>query len=62
MELRTRGRLNQIRGEIKRRWGRLTGDDVLEAEGDLEKLIGKIQQRSGKRHYPIRRWFRHQAI
>ncbi|MGO9604576.1 MAG: CsbD family protein [Candidatus Binataceae bacterium] len=62
MYLKTRGRLNQLKGEIKRRWGKLTFNDVLEAQGDLEKLIGKIQQRSGKHQYAIRKWFRHQNI
>ena len=37
-----KGKWNQITGEVKSRWGKLTDDDLLEAEGDREKLAGKI--------------------
>jgi uncharacterized protein YjbJ (UPF0337 family) len=41
------GQWKQLKGEIKRRWGKLTDDDVTEAEGSMEKLVGRIQERYG---------------
>jgi uncharacterized protein YjbJ (UPF0337 family) len=41
------GQWKQLKGEIKRRWGKLTDDDLTEAEGSMEKLVGRIQERYG---------------
>jgi uncharacterized protein YjbJ (UPF0337 family) len=57
-----KGRFKQMSGEIKRRWGRITDDDVMQAEGSLEKLIGRIQERSGDRREVIEKWFKSQQI
>lgn len=42
-----RGRWKQLTGDAKRRWGKLTDDDLAVAEGDRERLVGKIQERYG---------------
>jgi len=42
-----RGQWHQIKGEIKRKWGQLTDDDLTKIEGDAEKLIGMLQTRYG---------------
>ena len=42
------GKWKELQGEAKRHWGKLTDDDVQTAEGDSDKLVGKIQQRYGK--------------
>ena len=42
-----KGKWLQIKGEIKSQWGKLTDDDLDRAEGDAEKLIGRIQERYG---------------
>lgn len=34
----------------------MTDDDLMEAEGDMDKLAGKIQQRTGDRREDIRKW------
>ncbi|HLK86192.1 MAG TPA: CsbD family protein [Candidatus Binataceae bacterium] len=52
----TKGKWNQLKGEIKRRWARVTDDDLLEVEGDMDKLAGRIQERTGDRKEEIRRW------
>jgi osmotically-inducible protein OsmY len=49
----TKGKLKQLTGEIKRKWGQLTDDDLRQAQGSMEKLIGKIQERSGDRREEI---------
>jgi uncharacterized protein YjbJ (UPF0337 family) len=38
----------RAKGEVKRTFGKLTDDDVMEAEGNYDKLVGKIQQRYGE--------------
>jgi uncharacterized protein YjbJ (UPF0337 family) len=53
---RMKGNWNQLKGEIKRKWGKITDDDLLEAEGNMDKLIGKIQQRTGEQRDAIRQW------
>lgn len=40
-----RGRWNEMRGEIKNQWGKLTEDEIMQIKGDLDKLKGKIQER-----------------
>lgn len=51
-----KGSWQQLKGEIKKKWGQLTDDDLMEVEGDMDKLAGKIQQRTGDRREEIRRW------
>ncbi|GEL06601.1 CsbD family protein [Salisediminibacterium halotolerans] len=38
---------NQVSGEAKRQWGKLTDDDVQFVNGSREKLIGKLKERYG---------------
>jgi uncharacterized protein YjbJ (UPF0337 family) len=42
-----KGMWNQVKGEAKVQWGRLTDDDLDQIEGNAEKLMGKIQERYG---------------
>ena len=51
-----KGRWNELKGEIKKRWGAMTDDDLMEAEGDLQKLAGKIQKRTGDNQQVIEKW------
>lgn len=44
---RTEGRFDQIRGKIRATWGEITDDDITEARGNFEALIGKIKERTG---------------
>lgn len=41
------GEWKQLRGEVQRKWGKLTNDDLDQVQGDLQKLLGKIQERYG---------------
>jgi uncharacterized protein YjbJ (UPF0337 family) len=56
-----KGQWNQIKGELKRKWGQLTDDDLTEAEGDMEKMMGKIQQRTGESRENIEKWLKSQG-
>jgi uncharacterized protein YjbJ (UPF0337 family) len=42
-----KGKWKQLKGEVKSQWGKLTDDDLDQAEGDAEKLIGRVQERYG---------------
>jgi uncharacterized protein YjbJ (UPF0337 family) len=42
------GKWNQIRGKVKAKWGQLTDDDLQYAGGNVDQLVGKIQQRTGE--------------
>ena len=42
-----KGKWRQLKGEVKSQWGKLTDDDLDRAEGDAEKLIGRVQERYG---------------
>jgi len=41
------GQWKQIKGEVKRRWGMLTDDELDQTEGNFDKLVGRIQERYG---------------
>jgi uncharacterized protein YjbJ (UPF0337 family) len=42
-----RGRWNELKGNAKRRWGKLTEDDLKQVQGEVDQLAGKVQQRYG---------------
>lgn len=44
---RIAGQWKQLSGKIKTQWGKLTDDDLRQAEGNSEYLAGKIQERYG---------------
>lgn len=39
------GRWEQLKGQVKTQWGRLTDDDLAEVEGRREQLVGKVHER-----------------
>jgi uncharacterized protein YjbJ (UPF0337 family) len=41
------GKWKQVKGEVKKQWGRLTDDDLQVIEGHQDKLIGLVQERYG---------------
>lgn len=42
-----KGKWNQLKGEVKKQWGKLTDDDLDVIAGEKDKLIGKLQERYG---------------
>ena len=42
-----KGKWNQLKGEAKKQWGKLTDDDLDIVAGERDKLVGKIQERYG---------------
>jgi uncharacterized protein YjbJ (UPF0337 family) len=41
------GKWNDVKGQVKERWGRLSDDDLTRAEGKRDRLVGLIQQKYG---------------
>jgi uncharacterized protein YjbJ (UPF0337 family) len=42
-----KGQWKELKGEVKKRWGKLTDDDLMQVEGESERLIGILQKRYG---------------
>jgi len=42
-----KGEWNQMKGEVKRKWGQITDDEMTTVEGDYDKLVGVLQSRYG---------------
>ena len=43
-----RGNWAEIRGRVKEKWGDLTDDDLVLAEGNVDQLIGIVERRTGE--------------
>jgi uncharacterized protein YjbJ (UPF0337 family) len=41
------GKWQQLKGDLKSRWAKLTDDDVANLSAKREQLVGKIQERYG---------------
>jgi len=37
----------RMKGEVKTQWGKLTNDDLEQVNGNLDRLVGVIQERYG---------------
>ena len=46
-EDRIAGQWKQLAGKIKAQWGKLTDDDITQAQGNSEYLAGKLKERYG---------------
>jgi uncharacterized protein YjbJ (UPF0337 family) len=42
------GKWTQLKGTVRKQWGKLTDDDVDQIQGDAEILQGRIQERYGR--------------
>ena len=51
-----KGRWHQFKGELRKKWGQLTDDDLLECEDSYEKFLGVIQKRYGDQKDEVQRW------
>jgi uncharacterized protein YjbJ (UPF0337 family) len=43
-----KGNWNEIKGKLKTKWGQLTNDDLQQAHGNTDQLIGLIQRKTGE--------------
>ncbi len=42
------GSWNQIKGKLRERWGQVAEDELEEARGNVDQLVGLIQRRTGE--------------
>lgn len=42
------GNWNEIKGKLKKKWGALTNDDIQSFDGNVDRLIGLIQRKTGE--------------
>jgi uncharacterized protein YjbJ (UPF0337 family) len=43
-----KGKLKELKGDFKRKWGELTDDDWKQVSGSKDKLLGILQQKYGR--------------
>ncbi len=41
------GSWKQLRGEVRKQWGKLTDDDLEQIRGQRDIMVGKLQERYG---------------
>jgi uncharacterized protein YjbJ (UPF0337 family) len=49
------GRWDQLKGRVKTLWGTLTDDELTKVQGDYERTVGLIKERTGKTQEEIER-------
>jgi len=42
------GQWNKLKGQVKERWGQLSDDDLQIQGGNVDQLVGRIQQKTGE--------------
>ncbi|RCS23476.1 CsbD family protein [Phyllobacterium salinisoli] len=42
-----KGQWKQMQGSVRKQWGKLTDDDLEQAKGSRDQLVGRIQERYG---------------
>ena len=42
------GQWNQVKGRLRQRWGQLTDDELQQARGSTDELVGMIEQKTGE--------------
>jgi uncharacterized protein YjbJ (UPF0337 family) len=50
------GKWNEVKGRLKEKWGVLTDDDLVRGEGNVEQLVGVVQQRTGRAKEEVERF------
>jgi uncharacterized protein YjbJ (UPF0337 family) len=50
------GQWNNLRGQVKQKWGQLTDDDLQIHQGNVDQLVGRIQQKTGEGREAIEKY------
>ena len=48
MSLQLKGNWNQIKGNLKQKYAKLTDDDLMFQEGQEDTILGKLQEKTGE--------------
>lgn len=51
------GNWKEIQGKLKSKWGSLTDDDMMEFDGNVEQLMGRLQKKTGAGRESIEKFF-----
>jgi len=43
-----KGKWKQLKGNVKKQWGKLTDDEIDQIEGNSDILVGKVQEHYGR--------------
>jgi len=54
MNLQVKGNWNEVKGKLKQKYGQLTDQDLMFAEGKEDELLGRLQNRLGKSQDELR--------
>ena len=54
-ELTFKGEWNEVKGQLKQKYGELTDDDLSYQEGREDELLGRLQKKLGKGKDEIQR-------
>ena len=57
-DLQIKGRWNEVKGKVKKAYADLTEDDLTYQEGSEDELLGKIQQKTGKKRDELVTWLK----
>jgi uncharacterized protein YjbJ (UPF0337 family) len=55
-KLELKGRWNEIKGKVKKAYADLTDDDLKYEEGMDDQLLGRLQQKTGKKRQELIAW------
>jgi uncharacterized protein YjbJ (UPF0337 family) len=50
------GQWNKLQGQVRERWGQLTDDDLQIHGGNIDQLVGRIQQKTGETRESVERF------
>ncbi|HEX5368883.1 MAG TPA: CsbD family protein [Dehalococcoidia bacterium] len=54
-DLESEGKMQKLKGKVQSMWGGVTDDDIKKSEGDRNKLVGAIKERTGQGEDEIRK-------
>lgn len=49
------GKWNQLKGQVRQKWGELTNDDLEQIAGKRDELVGVLQEKYGRSREKIER-------
>jgi len=50
------GQWNKLKGQVREHWGQLTDDDLQIQGGNIDQLVGRIQQKTGETREAIEKY------
>ena len=47
-KMQIEGRWNEVKGIVKEKWGAITDNDLTQVDGNVDRLIGLVQRKTGE--------------